>query len=99
MNQTAGQTQRNTFINKIKYGDESTLYPISPLDRLYRNNIKIQLGRMPATFFKKVYMGNQSPRCALSKINVHGNTTFTEDKFNAEILSKYVTAGAKINSK
>eukprot|EP00347_Sterkiella_histriomuscorum_P019847 403340076 len=55
--------------------DATTLYPSSPLSRLYRNNIKVQMGRQPVQFFKKVYTGNQSPNCAQSKINMPGNTT------------------------
>ncbi|CDW81366.1 UNKNOWN [Stylonychia lemnae] len=55
--------------------DADTLYPTSPLNRLYRNNIKVQMGRYPATFFKKVYKPENYPSCAISKINVPGNTT------------------------
>ena len=53
--------------------DPAHFYPTSPLNRLYRNNLKVSIGRPPVKFFKKVYQGSNTPSCAISKIKIGGD--------------------------
>ena len=69
--QLSGQGQDS---DRLLNGASNTIQSDHPHYRLFRDGVKVTLGNSPVKFGRKVYLSNNTPSCAVSKIPIPGQT-------------------------